>query len=97
MGRSAGYTLLPFKARKEDIVFPFFVVYSGKFSPKHGVGEAYLKADTAREGDVGVIEICRSPSKGPGVEGENEYSEAIRFGVPKQLQGGSYQSLKRQW
>lgn len=77
----------PFARGKEDIIlWGLVVVFLGKLGAEDRVRETGLVTNAGCEGYVGIVEVGRPPSEGPGVEGHNEDSKPIGLGAVEKLQ-----------
>ena len=88
MSSTAENRLLPFPSGKEDIIFDFYLVLFGELAAEDWVREARLIAYAASEWDIAVIEVSRTPTECPSVEGDEKDCESIGFGASEELEVG---------
>ena len=85
MPRSGKYSFLPRHTCKKNIIFDLLVVHLFKLAAEYRITEACLVTNTRSKGDVCIVEVGRSPSKGPCVESDDEHFIAVVLGAIEKL------------
>ena len=85
MRRPGEDKFLPGSAREEYVVFDFFAVQLFELVPEDRIAKASLVTDAGGEGNVSIIQVRRTPGKGPSVKGYDQDFVAVVFRTVQKL------------